>query len=126
MHAHRPEDLDRLFAAALNSGDLDALMALYEPQATLTSSPGRTVTGKPAIRDALSGFVAGRPRMSIAPRVMAETGDLALVSAEWSLDMTGADGKPAHISGQSVEVARRQPDGRCLFAIDEPFGTAHP
>jgi ketosteroid isomerase-like protein len=27
------------------------------------------------------------------------------------------------MTGQSVEVVRRQPDGRWLFAIDLPFGT---
>ena len=29
MGARAPEDLDRLFAIALNSGDLEALMSLY-------------------------------------------------------------------------------------------------
>ena len=32
--------------------------------------------------------------------------------------MTGPDGKPATINGQSVEVLRRQPEGHWLFAID--------
>ena len=50
------------------------------------------------------------------------TGDLALVTAEWQLAMTGPDGNPATMTGQSVEVLRRQPDGRWLFAIDFPFG----
>ena len=36
MPARNPEDIDRLFAAALNGGDLDALVALHEPQASLT------------------------------------------------------------------------------------------
>jgi ketosteroid isomerase-like protein len=38
--------------------------------------------------------------------------------------MTGQDGKPASMNGQSVEVVRRQPDGRWLFAVDFPFGIA--
>ena len=33
MAARTPEDLDRLFAGAMNAGNLDALVALYEPQA---------------------------------------------------------------------------------------------
>jgi len=36
--------------------------------------------------------------------------------------MTGEDGKPQEVAGQSVEVVRRQADGGWLFAIDEPFG----
>jgi len=58
MPAHKPEELDELFAQALNSGDLDALVALYEPQACFNSEPGQVVTGPQAIRETLSGFLA--------------------------------------------------------------------
>ena len=34
-----PVELDRLFEQALNAGDIDALVALYEPQAALMPSP---------------------------------------------------------------------------------------
>jgi uncharacterized protein (TIGR02246 family) len=122
MHARVPQDVDRLFAEALNAGDLDALVALYEPQAALTPEPGKTVIGHAAIRAALAQFVAGQPRIDIAPRVIAQSGDLALVTARWKLAMTGPDGKPAEVAGQSVEVLRRQPGGHWLFALDEPFG----
>jgi uncharacterized protein (TIGR02246 family) len=124
MPTRTPEDVDRLFAEAMNAGDLDALMALYEPNATLTPSPGKTVTGTAAIREALAGFLAGAPKMSISPRLVAQTGDLALVTARWELTMRGPDGSMAPVAGQSVEVLRRQPDGRWLFAIDEPFGVS--
>ena len=36
MPAQTPEELDLLFAKDLNAGDLDGLVALYEPVATLT------------------------------------------------------------------------------------------
>jgi uncharacterized protein (TIGR02246 family) len=124
MHAHDPQEVDRLFAQALNAGDLDALVALYEPHAALTPEPGKTVTGHAAIRAALAQFIAGKPRIEISPRVIAQTGDLALVSARWKLAMTGPDGKPAELAGHSVEVLRRQPAGHWLFALDEPFGVS--
>src|SRR5437763_13759576 len=104
MNARNPEEVDRLFAQALNAGDLDALVALYEPQAALTPEPGKTVIGHPAIRAALAQFVAGKPRIEIVPRVIAQSGDLALVSARWKLAMTGPDGKSAELAGHSVEV----------------------
>jgi len=122
MPAQRPEDVDNLFAKALNAGDLDALTALYEPTASLTPSPGTKVTGTAAIREALGKFVAGKPRITLTPRVVAQAGDVALVTASWQLAMTGPDGKPAEMSGQSLEVVRRQPGGGWLFVIDEPFG----
>lgn len=117
-----PEELDRRFAQALNAGDLDVLAALYEPGATLAPAPGRTVSGTAAIREALAGFLAGKPHMTLTPRVLAQASDLALVTSRWQLAMTGPDGKPVEMSGQSLEVMRRQPDGQWRFAIDEPFG----
>ena len=65
MPARTPEEIDTLFLAAMNAGDLDALVALYEPQATLTPSPGRTVTGRDAIRDSLAAFLAVQGGQSV-------------------------------------------------------------
>ena len=122
MTARTPEDLDHLFAQHLNARDLDALVRLYEPDASLTSPPGNTVRGHAAIRAALAAFVEARPTMTMAPRLVAQTGDIALLSSRWTVDMTGPDGKPTQRAGQSVEVARRQASGEWLFAVDEPFG----
>jgi uncharacterized protein (TIGR02246 family) len=123
MPAQRPEDVDNLFVRALNAGDLDALTALYEPQASLSPAPGKKVSGTAAIREALAQFVAAKPRMDLTARVVAQASDVALVTSSWKLAMTGQDGKPAEMSGQSLEVVRRQPGGgHWLFVIDEPFG----
>jgi uncharacterized protein (TIGR02246 family) len=126
MAARAPEDLDRLFAGAMNAGDLEALVALYEPQASLTPAPGKVVVGTDAIREALGGFLAGSPKMTLTPRVVSRSGDLALLTSKWELTMTGPDGKPTKMGGQSVEVARRQTDGNWLFAIDLPLGIETP
>jgi ketosteroid isomerase-like protein len=126
MPARTPEDLDRLFAQALNTGNVDALVALYEPGASLTASPGSTVHGHAAIREALARFVAGRPNITLAPRLLAQADDLALVTSRWELTTTGPHGEPVNVAGESIEVARRQPGGEWLFALDEPFGLVRP
>ena len=122
MPATTPEDTDRLFAEALNAGRIDDLVALYEPRATLMPSPGKLVSGSADIREALAQFVAAKPRMSLAAKVVAQSDDVALLTSKWDLAMTGQDGKPAKMNGQSLEVVRRQRDGRWLFVIDLPFG----
>ena len=124
MPAHTPEELDRLFSQALNAGDLDALVALYEPGAAFNTEPGgQVVTGTEAIRDGLSGFLALRPTLTIDVRNLGQVGDLAFTSGRWSPTGTGPDGNAVNLSGQTAEVCRRQPDGTWLFAIDLPFGT---
>ncbi len=122
MSARSPEEIDPLFAQALNAADLDALMALYEPQASLMPSPGKVVVGTAAIREALSAFLAARPNIALSQRLVSRTDDLALVTSKWELTMTGADGQRSTMNGQSVEVVRRQADGSWRFAIDMPFG----
>jgi uncharacterized protein (TIGR02246 family) len=122
MPAQSPEQLDQLFSEALNAGNLDALMQLYEPEAALKPQPGQVAQGASAIRESLGGFLAMKPTISLRAKTVVQTGDLALVFAKWNLKGTGPDGKPVEMSGQSAEVARRQADGTWLYAIDTPWG----
>ena len=122
MPARKPEELDVLFVQAFNAGDIEAMMKLYEPAASLTPQPGQVVSGTKALREALSGFVARKPRMTLEARTLAEAGGIALTTSKWVLEGTGPDGKPMKAEGQSAEVARRQPDGTWLFVIDNPHG----
>ena len=122
MPAHKPEELDELFTQAFNSGDLDALVALYEPQACINPEPGQVATGTQAIREALSGFLAMNPKLTLEVKNLNQTSDIALTTGNWHLTGTGPDGSPVDMRGQSVEVSRRQPDGTWRFVIDNPFG----
>ena len=121
MPAMNPVELDQLFSEAMNSKNLEAALALYEPNASLTPEPGQEVQGKEAIRLALEGFLAMDPSISLKTKTLAQTTDIALCTASWNLAGTGPDG-PVEMSGHSVEVARKQPDGSWLFIIDNPFG----
>jgi uncharacterized protein (TIGR02246 family) len=122
MPTHKPEELDVLFAQAVNAGDIEAVIKLYEPAASLTPQPGQVVSGTKAVREALSSFLAMKPRITLEARTLAEAGGIALTTSKWVLEGTGPDGKPMKMEGQSAEVARRQPDGTWLFVIDNPYG----
>jgi uncharacterized protein (TIGR02246 family) len=122
MPARRPEEVDILFAEALSSGNLDALAMLYEPQASLSPQPGKVVTGVQAIREALSGLLASKPKITLKPQTLAVSGETGLVTAQWELSGTAPDGKPIQMAGRSAEVLRRQADGTWLFVIDWPWG----
>ena len=124
MKITQPQDVHRYFGMAFNSGDLDALMSMYEPGAVLAPEPGsaQTVTGAEAIRAGLQQLLALHGKMEAATIACLETGDIALTSANWRLRGTGPDGKPIEMSGRSVEVLRRQSDGCWRLVIDHPFG----
>lgn len=122
MAAHTPEELDVLFANAINAGDIEAVIKLYEPGACLMPEPGQVASGMTAIREALGGLLAMKPQIKLDVKKLAETGGIALTTSKWVLEGTGPDGKPVKIEGQSAEVSRRQPDGTWLFVIDNPHG----
>ncbi len=122
MPARSPEEVDVLFARALNDANLDALVSLYEPNGTLIGAPGQPATGHAAIREALSGFVAMKPTIDLKVEQTVRAGDdIAACYGVWTLNSTGEDGKPQTMTGKSIEIVRRQPDGTWLFAIDDPW-----
>ncbi len=124
MPATSPEELHERWVDGVNRGDLDALAALYEPDAAFVVRPGETVVGLAAVRDATAGLLALRPRATLEPLFVVRTGDLALLISRWHLTGTGPDGAAMEIGGQTSDVARRQRDGTWLFAIDNPWGDA--
>jgi uncharacterized protein (TIGR02246 family) len=123
MPARKPEECDTLLVEAINRGDLEAALALYEPNASFVQDSGEVVTGLGAIREVMQGFLAIKPKFSIEVKaVQSGDGGLALLRAKWSATGTGPDGKPMTISGNSTEVVRRQSDGTWRFVIDNPRG----
>lgn len=123
MATNSAEEMDQRFAEAFNSGRIDSILAMYESQATLAgSSPEQTATGLKAIRRRFEPLLVGKGRMTIETRYCFQVGDVALLRAKWHLTTPGPDGNPVDEKGNSVEVVRRQPDGRWLYIIDHPFG----
>lgn len=119
MAAKTPEDLDRLFADGVNGGDAAAVAALYESDGVLLFQ-GTTFQGPEKIRGFLEGMIAGKPRIVMNVKHVVQAGDVAMVYNDWSMTVTGADGKTEASSGKAIEVVRRQPDGSWKYVVDDP------
>ena len=119
--AREPGDIPQEFLQAFNAGDADALMALYEPDASFVAEPGQVVTGIASIRDVLNGFLGMKGRLALMKQTVVSAGDLALLHGEWVLRHIGADGNPAEMTMRSSEVVRRQADGSWRYVIDNPY-----
>ncbi|MDA4130343.1 MAG: nuclear transport factor 2 family protein [Thaumarchaeota archaeon] len=106
--ARQPEDLDRFFLERANAGDLEGVVALYEPAAVLSYPPDQLTVGHENIRRVYAPLLAAKIKFQGEVRPAIRNGDLALTS-------TSLPGNNA-----TVEVARRQSDGTWLWAIDQP------
>ena len=120
----RPEAVIERFSQLLAEGDLDAMVELYEPEATFAPQPGESVSGRDAIRSALGAFLAVQPQMTGTIEKVLRAGDTALVANRWNLSGTAPDGTPVEMASTSADVLRRRSDGSWGIVIDDPWGAA--
>ena len=117
-----PEDCDRVFASCVKARDLDGLMALYEPEAQYVRRNGTVVAGQGAIRELLQSLTNVPTEIEMNVSIVVALNGIALIYNDWTAKAVSEDGRVRESAGKAVEVVRRQPDGRWLFAIDDPFG----
>jgi uncharacterized protein (TIGR02246 family) len=118
MPARTPEEIHALIAAAFNSGDLDAFLALHEEDAATVAPPDKNhLTGRDAIRAATAPIFALRPRVQIDVVGKVERDGLALTHAHWRMSASDGD-EPVEMSGRGTIVSRRQPDGSWQIALE--------
>ena len=105
--ARDPQDLEPFFVSRQRAGDVDGMMALYEPDAVVDPGDGRLLRGKQAIRAFFKEVVASGQKYNHGEqRPALISGDLALTSMR------------APGGSVTCEVARRQVDGTWLWVID--------
>lgn len=105
--AVEPEHLERLFVARVNAGDVDGLLALYEPDAVMAHEGGQVAVGHDALRQVFAAMVASGVQLTLGDQQpVLRFGDLAMTSTHL------ADG------GITAEVSRHQPDGTWRWVID--------
>ena len=105
--ARDPQDLERLLIDRQWVGDIDGMVALFEPDAVVDTGVPELTRGREAIRTLFEAFAAsGREFQRGEQRPAAINGDLALTSTRLP------DGTV------TSEVARRQSDSTWLWVID--------
>jgi uncharacterized protein (TIGR02246 family) len=123
MFRDTPEQLLKSIVDGINSGDLDGLLSLYEPDAAFASQPGILAHGTTGVRDSLAAFIAMKGTLDIKLTRVLEAGGLAFVAGVWSFTGTAPDGTAVTLTGRNGDVLRRQADGTWRFVIDNPWGT---
>ncbi|CCV15257.1 nuclear transport factor 2 family protein [Mesorhizobium sp. STM 4661] len=105
--ARDPQDLERLLISRQWAGDIDGMVALFEPHAVVDNGEGQLTLGREAIRALFADITATGRKFAVGDQAAAVVnGDLALTST--------------HLPDGTItaEVARRQSDGTWLWVID--------
>jgi len=110
-----PERAFKSIMEGINTGNLDALMLLYEPGAAFAIQPGTLTHGEAGVRQALAGFVAMKGKLDLKVTRVLQAGDLALATATWSFTGTGSDGETREAGFQIRGCPA--PSGRWFLAL---------
>ena len=107
-----------------NSGKIEAMMALYAPEAVVAANDGRTITDRTEIAAQFQRDMSFGLPLKAKVRHVFVSDDTAQIVVDWSIDGTGPDGKHVHIGGSASDILRRGVDGLWRYLIDNNQGTA--
>ncbi|MFC0182202.1 conserved hypothetical protein [Pseudarcicella hirudinis] len=114
----KAEDVHAVLADAFNTGDVKAVMNLYDVTGIIVPEPGKPVSGKTQFEEAITGILSIKGRMEIKTVYCFQTGNIALGRSEWSITDKGE----TKISAKGIEVMKQQVDGTWKIIVDHAFG----
>jgi Ketosteroid isomerase homolog len=121
-----PENMNAAFAEACNSGSIERLLALYEPDAVLIQPDGNLLRGTGQIRIELENLLRQNGRMESRNVFCIRFEKIALLRGHFVFRAEGPDGRPAQMECCTSEIVRQQPDGTWCYIVDHPFGGGQP
>jgi uncharacterized protein (TIGR02246 family) len=122
MLPHKPEDWPRLFVQHLNSGDLEAVAALYAPNARFLAGSGETIVGRDQIRDVLARMIRSKTKLQSRVIKAISADDVAVLYTDFEGATMDASEKTMDLRHNAVEVLRRQPNGCWKLIVGDPNG----
>jgi ketosteroid isomerase-like protein len=115
-----PEEWPRLFGQSINAGDLEAALALYEPNASFVASPDETIVGHAGLRRVLAELIDKKARMRGRVIKAIPAGDVALLYTDWEGTTVDPSGETTEVRSKAIELVRRQPDGAWKLVVGDP------
>lgn len=121
VHAGGVEEHLAFYVQTFNTGDAEAINRLYSEEAVSVWEPGKPLTGKER-KDNLAEFLKLRPALTAKIRESHVTGDTALLSVDWKMEIDGENGNRESFGGLATDILSRDSRGEWRYAIDAPYG----
>ncbi|HEY5778351.1 MAG TPA: nuclear transport factor 2 family protein [Terrimicrobiaceae bacterium] len=119
---HEPGNWPRLFEQYLNAGDLDAVTALYEPEARFVARSGETIVGSGPIRKVLAGLITANTHLQCRVLKAVTIDNAAVLYTNFEGTTVDHSGNTVPIRSKAIEVLRRQPNGDWKLIVGDPNG----
>jgi ketosteroid isomerase-like protein len=117
--ADTPTEALWLVCEALSEGDLEAALALYEPEATLALFAGKSARRTEAVKAALGELMETRLPVRVAIMREIVTGDFALVFAVRAISGRSIDGTLVQLAGEGCAMLRRANHQSWQLVVDD-------
>jgi uncharacterized protein (TIGR02246 family) len=112
-----PREAVAIFQQATAAGDLEAIMALYAPNAVLLFPGAPVIGGSDKIRAVYQrNFAAGPNKLTIHAAQIDGDADAAVILWVWTFEVTPAEGQPLRRTGRSLVFFKRGPEGWLIYA----------
>jgi uncharacterized protein (TIGR02246 family) len=105
-----------------DAGDLDAVMARYDPEARFVTRSGETMVGREAIRKVLGSMIKAKTQLHSRVVRTVTVGDVAQLYTDFEGTTVDSSGKTTPVHQKAIEVLRRQTDGGWKLIMGDPNG----
>jgi uncharacterized protein (TIGR02246 family) len=124
MSSSTPEEWPHQFTQHLNAGDLEAVAALYAPNAHFVAPSGDMVVGRDRMRDVLAQLIGANTRLQSQVIRAVTVGAVALLYTDWQGTTLDAAGTMVELRHKAIEILCCQPDGTWQLVVGDPNGRA--
>lgn len=116
-----PKELLALLGQLIKARDLEAILAIHEPTASLVEFGGRIARGKDEVRKSYVNFFKMQPDLKVNALQIIEVEGVAIILGDYTLKYLDSNDETINTSGKFGDIVRQQPDGSWLYLLDNPF-----
>jgi ketosteroid isomerase-like protein len=110
MAAKTPEQWWEIWAESFERGDVETILSLYDPEATIVANPGNPIRGMDELRQTLQAYVDMHGTLKAEQGAIVHGPGVATSYIPWVFD-ADLEGEPFHLDAVATVMLANRPDG---------------